>query len=315
MILPLQDANSLITGAAELMTVAALDRLIPTGRMRKAAVRLLRRLPGTVALGLARYWRDLDMIAEADVVFVSFPKSGRTFVRTKLARLYQHQFGIDERELLSFDALRRSPPEVPRIVFTHGGDAMRKPDQISFDFKVFEGRKIVVLARHPGDVAVSRYFHLKHRSNNRGRQKLASQPLEEFVWTERGGIPSITRYLNLWAHWSRVRGDILFLRYEDFVDRPEPTLRALAEFIGLASNDAAIHDAIEFASFDNLRAKEREGYFSSGRMGARRVGDESSYKVRAGRSGGFRAKLAAAGCERVKAYVRENLDPSFGYTE
>jgi hypothetical protein len=285
------------------------------GKLRKVAVRLLRRLPGTRALGIARYWRDLDMIAEADVVFVSFPKSGRTFVRTKLARLYQHQFGIDERELLSFEALRQAPRDVPRIMFTHGGDAMRKPDQIRFDFKVLEGRKIVVLARHPGDIAVSRYFHLKHRSHNPGRRRLASQPLEEFVWTDRGGIPSIVRYLNLWAERSRVRGDMIFLRYEDFIDRPDSALRALAEFVGLDSSDSDIQDAVAFGSFDNLKAREREGYFLSGRMGARRAGDESSYKVRSGRSGGFRAKLDEAGRERVHAYVVEHLDPSFGYTD
>ena len=285
------------------------------GRMRQAAVRLLRRVPGTRALGLARYWRDLDLIAEADVVFVSFPKSGRTFVRTQLARLFQRQFGIDERELLSFDLLRKSPSEVPRVVFTHGGDAMRRPDQIRFNARVFEGRKVVLLARHPGDIAVSRYFHLKHRSDDPGRQKLASQPLEEFVWTTRGGIPSIVRYLNLWAEQAGQRSDILILRYEDFVDRPDPTLAALAEFMGLSSSETDIRDAVDFARFDNLKAREREGYFSSARMGAGRAGDDSSYKVRSGKSGGFRSKLDKRGRERVHAYVSAQLDPVFGYGE
>lgn len=285
------------------------------GRLRKAAARLLRLVPGSRALGISRYLRDLDLIAAADVVFVSFPKSGRTFVRTQLARLYQRQFGVDERQLLSFDALDEAPRTVPRIAFTHGGDAMRSPNQIRFDRQLFADRKIVVLARHPGDVAVSRYFHLKHRSSDPGRQRLASQPLEDFVWTDRGGIPSIVRYLNLWAEWSRERDEILILRYEDFVDRPVRTLRALADFIGLHSSDADIMDAAAFASFDNLKAKEREGYFSSGRMGARTAGDESSYKVRSGRSGGFRAKLDEPGREKVIRYIGEQLDPLFGYTD
>jgi hypothetical protein len=281
--------------------------------LRKAAVRLLRKLPGTKALGAARYWRDLDLIAQADVVFLSFPKSGRTFVRTQLARLYQRKFGIDERHLLSFARLRDASPEVPRIAFTHGGDAMRRPDQIRFDPEVFAGRKIVLLARHPGDTAVSRYFHLKHRSESPSRRRFASQPLDQFVWTERGGIPSIVQYLNLWAEWSRQRGNILILRYEDFVEKPEPALRALADFIGIEASDSDIKDAAEFARFDNLQAREREGYFSSGRMGAGHTGDESSFKVRSGRSGGFRAKLDEQGRERVVAYVKEKLDPMFGY--
>lgn len=284
-------------------------------KLLKAAVRLLRRLPGTKALGVARYWRDRGLIAEADVVMVSFPKSGRTFVRTQLARLFQRQFGVDERHLLSFSQLQKAPPEVPRIAFTHAGDAMRRPDQIRFDAKLFEGRRVILLARHPGDTAVSRYFHLKHRSESPSRRRLADQPLGEFVWIERGGIPSIVRYLNLWADLSRQREGILILRYEDFVDRPEPTLRALADFVGLDSSDADIRDAVEFASFDNLRAREREGYFASGRMGAGHTGDENSFKVRSGRSGGFRAKLDAPERARVIDYVNAHLDPLFCYTE
>jgi len=285
------------------------------GRLRKAGVRLLRRLPGSKALGLARQWRDLEQIAEADVVFISFPKSGRTFVRTQLARLYERQFGIDERELLKFDSLRRAPREVPRIAFTHGGSAMRRPDQIRFDPRTFDRRKVVLLARHPADTAVSRYFHLKHRSIDPSRQRLAAQPLDQFVWTEAGGIPSITRYLNLWAERSRHREDILIVRYEDFVARPEETLARLAAFVGLSPSKSDIADAVEFTRFDNLKAKEREGYFSSGRMGPGRAGDESSYKVRSGRSGGFRAKLDEEGQRRVNAYVAKHLDPLFGYSD
>ena len=49
--------------------------------------------------------------------------------------------------------------------------------------------KVVLLARHPADVAVSRYHHLKHRSRDRARRRLAEQPLKEFVWTRRAAFP------------------------------------------------------------------------------------------------------------------------------
>lgn len=273
----------------------------------------MRRVPGSKAKGIAGYWRDLNRLASADVALVSFPKSGRTFVRVMLARLFQRQFGIDERELLSFATLRRAGKAVSRILFTHDGDAMRRPSQIRIDRKAYEGRKVAVLARHPGDIAVSRYFHLKHRSTDPVRQRLAKQPLEDFVWTEQGGIPSIVRFLNQWAELARERSDILILRYEDFLGEPEPTLRTLAEFIGLAADEASIEDAVDFARFDNLKERERQGYFTSARMGLGRAGDESSYKVRSGKSGGFRAQLSEDGQKRVETYVREHLDPIFGY--
>ena len=274
---------------------------------------LMRRVPGSKARGIASYWRDLGRLPMADVAFISFPKSGRTFVRVMLARLYHRQFGIDERETLKFATLRHAPREVPRILFTHNGDAMRRPGQIRIDRDAYAGRRVVLLARHPGDVLVSRYFHLKHRSLDRARQRLADQPLEDFVWTECGGVPSVVRFLNQWADLARDGGNILILRYEDFLSEPEPTLRSLAGFVGLGQDDAAIRDAVDFARFDNLKQKERDGYFTSRRLGPGRADNEHSYKVRSGTSGGFRIQLSAPGRTRVEAYVREHLDPIFRY--
>ena len=281
--------------------------------LRKAAIQVMRRVPGSKAHGLASYWRDLERLRHADVALVSFPKSGRTFVRIMLARLYQMQFGIDDREVLRFATLRRSPLAVPRLLFTHDGDAMRRPSQIHLNRKAYRKSKVVILARHPGDVVVSRYYHLKHRSRDPVRQRLAMQPLADFVWTEHGGVPSIVRFLNQWAEFARERDETLIIRYEDFVNDPAPALSRLARFIGLHSDDADIQDAVEFARFDNLKSKEREGYFKSERLGPGRAGDENSYKVRSGKSGGYRAQLSKDDQDRVDSYVRENLDPIFEY--
>src|SRR5262245_38431856 len=69
---------------------------------RKIAADVLRQVPISRLRGIGRCWRDLEQLRIADTALVSFPKSGRTFVRVMLARLYQRQFGIDEREVLEF---------------------------------------------------------------------------------------------------------------------------------------------------------------------------------------------------------------------
>jgi hypothetical protein len=273
------------------------------------------RVPGTRALGLARDWRDLARLADSDIALVSFPKSGRTFVRAMLARLYQTQFGIDERDLLDFRILRRAPREVPRILFTHDGDAMRRPPQIRINKPAYRACKVALLARHPGDVVVSRYHHLKHRSEDPARRRLAQQPLEDFVWTEQGGVPSIVTFLNGWARFESERSGILILRYEDFLDDPQVTLPALARFIGLNSDEVEIREAIEFTRFDNLKEREREGYYASDRLQPASPDDENSFKVRSGKPGGFRAKLSQATADRIDAYVAEHLSPVFCYSE
>jgi hypothetical protein len=272
-----------------------------------------RLIPGSKALELHRHFRDLARLSEADVAFVSFPKSGRTFVRAMLARLYQEQFGIDERELLMFRTLRKAAADVPQIIFTHGPDAMRRPHQIHIDERAYRGLRLVLLVRHPGDVVVSRYHHLKNRSRDAARRRLAEQPLDEFVWTERGGVPSIVAFMNAWGMLARTHDRICILRYEDFLIEPAVQLRRLTDFIGLRAGSSAVENAVAFAQIENLRSKEREGYFSSRRLQSRTETNPGSAKVRSGKSGGFREALKPGNAARLDSYVEQELDPLFGY--
>lgn len=262
-----------------------------------------------MALRLKRDLRDAAWLSEADAVLVSYPKSGRTFVRAMLARLYQRRFDIDERSLLEFPMLRRAPPEVPRLLFTHAGDAMRRPEEIHLNPADYEGRRVVLVARHPGDIAVSRFHHLKHRSRDSARQRLANQPLETFVWARQGGIPSIITFLNQFASLP----GLTTIRYEDFLANPHQSLKQLAEAIGLEATEEDFRDAVEFGSLSSLKQREREDYFTSSRLRQAKKGDERSAKVRSGKSGGYRAQLDAEEVARIDAYVGEHLDPRFGY--
>ena len=276
---------------------------------RKGAAQLLRLVPGSAALALKRDLRDAAWLAEADAVVVSYPKSGRTFVRAMLARLFQRRFGIDERTLLEFPMLRKAPPNVPRLLFTHAGDTMRTPDEIQLDPADYAHAQVVLIGRHPGDIALSRYHHLKYRSRDKARRKLAELPVGRFIWTEQGGIPSIVKFMNDFA----ALPGVIIIRYEDFLAHPAKALGRLAEGIRLEVSDEDVADAVEFGSLDKLRQREREGYFQSPRLRAARKGDDQSFKVRQGGSGGFRKWLDKASAERVDKYVAEHLDPEFGY--
>lgn len=277
---------------------------------RLAAAQLLRLVPGSAALRIKRDLRDAAWLEKADALVVSFPKSGRTFVRAMLARLYQRRFGIDERDLLDFPALLRAPADAPRVLFTHAGDAMRSPSEIAVDREKYRDVRIVLLARHPGDVAVSRYHHLRHRSRDRARRRLGDQPLETFVWSEQGGVPAIVEFLNCFA----ATPGVMVLRYEDFLREPIKPLRRLAAAVGVEASDEDIENAAEFGKLPNLRQREREGYFRSARLRPAKASDQRSSKVRGGRSGGYRAELGDAEADRIDSYIAERLNPVFGYS-
>ena len=104
-------------------------------------------------------WRKLRL---ADAVAVSFGKSGRTWLRVLLSRVYQLQHGLGERAVIGFDNLHYQTGAVPKIMFTHDnyvkdytGHRETKED--------FYDKKVIFLARDPRDVAVSQYFQWKYR--------------------------------------------------------------------------------------------------------------------------------------------------------
>ena len=78
-------------------------------------------------------------------------------------------------------------------------------------------------------------------------------------------------------------------------------------------SEADIEDAAEFGALGNLKQREREGYFQSSRLQAAKKGDDASYKVRSGSSGGYRKRLEQDNVAKVDAFVAANLDPVFGY--
>lgn len=272
----------------------------------RGAYQILRAVSG--ARDLRRDLRDAAWLSEADAVIVSFPKSGRTYLRAMLARLYQRRFGIDERDLLEFSKLRHSPPRVPRLLFTHAGDAMRRPEEIHVDPSIYSHAKIVLLARHPGDVAVSRYHHLNHRSSDPARRRLAHQPLDEFVWSEHGGVPSIIAFLNTFA----ALPGVTLIRYMDLIGDPVGSLHKVAAAIRLTVGLEDIVDAVEFAALPNLKRLEQTGYFRSKRLRPTRPDDAQSGKVRKGTPGGYRAELSPATVAAIDAFIADNLDPKLG---
>jgi len=289
-------------------------RTLLRGIIATAVIQTLRLVPGTRALRIRRDLRDTAWLRQADAVIISFPKSGRTFVRAMVSRLFQRLYGIDERKLLEFPLLLKAAPEVPRLLFTHAGDAMRKPGEIQLDPQDYAHALVVLLARHPGDVAVSRQHHLKYRSRDKARRRLAQQPLELFIWSEQGGIPSVVRFMNLWAELARSREDVGIVRYEDFLTDAATTLRRLANLIGLRVTKEEIDDAVDFGSFGKLKQREQEGYFASSRLQPSKADDSRSGKVRKGGSGGYRKRLAPREVAKVDAYIARHLDPIFGYS-
>jgi hypothetical protein len=263
---------------------------------------------------------QMQRLRAADIVIVSFGKSGRTWLRVMLSRLYQVKHGLSQRHLLGFDNLHSMNRSIPKIFLTH--DNYIKDYTGNDDNKSdFYGHKVVLLARDPRDVAVSQYFQWRYRMKpnkkvlNRYPSGDGEIPIFDFVMDRDAGLPKIIDFMNLWASEREKLAGFHLLRYEDLRARPEETLKGLLEFIGTPGTAEEIREAVEFSSYENMKKMEQKKTFwlSGGRMVPKDRGNPNSYKVRRAKVGGYRDYFDDAQVGQIEALVNSTLSPYFGY--
>ncbi len=270
----------------------------------------------------ARYTRgrrDISKIREADVVFVSYAKAGRTWVRTMISHLFQQRYGIPENELLEFDNFHHHNPAIPKI-FLAASHYVWEASHLPAGQTEFDGRRVIFLKRDPRDVVVSYYFHARNRINPKKLAKkrlptnVREMSLMDFVQDERCGIKHIVEYMN---HWEKVlvrTKDHLLIGFEETRADPAPTLERIGRFLGHDFTEEEIQNAVEFASFESLKQKEKDNFFNNKRLSPRDIENPSSFKVRRGKVGGFRDYFEDEQIEFINRVVREELSPIFGYS-
>jgi hypothetical protein len=249
---------------------------------------------------------------QADAYFISFPKSGRTWVRffyfSYLAKLAGRKFSLDPADF----------PGYPRLFFTHDRWEHRRTRGW---WKFIRGKhlvppagrrkkRIVLLARDPRDVVVSLYFHLVKRPHDY-QWKLES--VSEIMRNPEFGIAQVVELLNGWlAEWHG-RPGFKLMRYEDCQADAAREFRGLLGFLGLVPVDeAAFAQALEFSRFENMQAAEMSGKFQHPALVAGDRNDRESFKVRRGKVGGFRDYLNADDLAFASEQMKM-LDPRFGY--
>ena len=161
---------------------------------------------------------------------------------------------------------------IPRVFFTH--DNYIKNYTGHYDSKVdFYDKHVVLLVRDPRDVVVSQFFQWQHRMTAVKSRVLeypdidASVSVYDFAMAP-AGLERTIAFMNLWAsEIDRIRG-VFLLRYEDMRSAPETALKGLVDFMQAQASDAQIREAVEFASYENMKKMEQKQAFwlSGGRM-------------------------------------------------
>jgi len=283
-----------------------------TRRLVKLSLAVLPRRAG-VALGHRLRGREERARARrAHALVLSHAKSGRTWLRVMLSRLFQVRHGLPADQLMEFDAWHRLDAAIPVLLYTHGhylGGLFDDPAPT-------RGKPVVFLARHPCDVAVSQYFHSAKRTKRYKRDLegvRADVSMFEFVMEGARGLPEIVDYLNAWERRLAGRENALVVSYEGLRERPHEVLGRVTAFLGLRFDPTEIAEAVAFGDFESLREKERTNFFRNARLAPRDPGDPDSFKVRRAKVGGYRDYFEPEQVQRLEAYVRERLATSYGY--
>jgi hypothetical protein len=256
----------------------------------------------------------------APVVLISFPKSGRTWVRLLLGRILQQHFRITSVSLFELHELSAQHPRIPVITVSHDDSPFLKTsDALEISKEQYRDKKVIFLARDPRDIIVSAYFQKTRRvyAHTDPYERTPYQgTLTEYVYEPVGGIDTIIRFFNIWVNNRHVPKGFLLLRYEDLIETPQRELRRSLDFMGLSGiSQKIIDEAVQFASFENMRKMEENDALNSFRLRPGEKTDRESYKTRRGKVGGYRDYLAPPEIEYLNQKIQHDLSPFFGYDE
>jgi hypothetical protein len=198
---------------------------------------------------------------------ISFPKSGRTWLRVMLDELgvpleYTHAGG-EHKTALHFERLDTSAAgRFNRIVFLH---------------------------RDPRDTAVSGYYQVDRRLSG------YDGTISGFIRDPCHGIEKVIRYNRLWLDLAARRPNMLALAYEEMRADPHAALARVLTFLGRPNDDGRIAVAVSNNTFARMQEREKAGAFDpvyEKRFGAKDPEDPESLKVRRGKVGGYADELS-----------------------
>lgn len=255
-------------------------------------------------------------LSGGEVIILSVPKSGRTWIRTFLCAYLCKRYGRE----FTLQPGRYNEPGFPRVVFSHDRFEHRTKgdlwDRLRGKYLVprreLSRAKIILLARDPRDCFVSLYLQITRRDPH-APSELRQKTVSEMLRDERFGVLAIVNTMNAWIDEFSRRDNFTLIRYEALRASPAEHFRDLLAMLGESTPDMTMFDeALEFSRFENMQKLEAAGAFDSKILHPGDVRDPESFKVRRGKVGGYREYLSAED-QAFGGSALAKLDARFGY--
>ena len=183
-----------------------------------------------------------------DVFLVSYPKSGRTWVRFLIANYLSDNQCDFLNSYLIVPGIDYNPEQCinlqpPRFIQSHWS--------FTPEFK-----KVIFIVRDGRDVAVSYYFHLI-KFKIISKDTSFADYLEMFNQGSFDQFSPWGSYVETWLN--NAPEEFLLIKYEDLKTDAVRELTKMIEFAGLAVNKEAVIAAVKASSFEKMKSHEQSG--------------------------------------------------------
>lgn len=214
------------------------------------------------------------------IVLVSFPKSGRTWLRVMLDAAGVH---IDYTHDLS------------------GHLGQRHFNEMAHDKSDYRDKRVVLLVRDPRDVVVSGYFQATKRIG------VYSGSISEFIRDPKHGIEKIIIFNSDWLASAGAPKGFCLIKYEDMHTRLREVLTEVIHFADPSRPLPDLDKIMELGRFENMQEMENSGELAKKYGRILKPGDPTdveSFKCRKGKVGGYGEYLS----EDDIAYCNETME-------
>lgn len=246
-------------------------------------------------------------------LIVSFPKSGRTWLRMMINKSMVDEFSLKGADLLETYQITNKLSNVPNTHLIHDGSPhLKNWDRIEQVKSRYRRKRVLFLVRDPRDIVVSNYFQSTKRSFDQRNNIFEDCTIQEFLSLDIGSLKSVVSYYNSWSRNRNTAKDFMLIRYEDLIDDTTYTLQRVLDYLHIPVSHKTIVDAVNYSSFNNMKSMEKSDIFGQ-RLKAGNPKDNESYKVRRGKVGGYVDYFNKEDLDYMNAYIQSNLDDYYYY--